>query len=89
MLELAEQGDHRNVDMLIRDIYGGDYSSQALPGDLIASSFGKAMGCNNSGKKTYKILNNKNIESAFKFLFYIEYIIEITIDSRDKELFRS
>lgn len=29
--------------MLVRDIYGGDYSSLGLPGDLIASSFGKAM----------------------------------------------
>jgi pantothenate kinase len=31
--------------MLVKDIYGGDYSSQGLAGDLIASSFGKAMGC--------------------------------------------
>lgn len=28
--------------MLVKDIYGGDYSSQGLPGNLIASSFGKA-----------------------------------------------
>ncbi|KAF7997892.1 hypothetical protein HCN44_009290 [Aphidius gifuensis] len=47
LLELAERGDHRNIDMLIKDIYGGDYSSQGLSGDLIASSFGKAMSCNN------------------------------------------
>lgn len=43
LLELAEKGDHRHVDMLVRDIYGGDYKSMGLPGDLIASSFGKAM----------------------------------------------
>ncbi|GLG95538.1 Pantothenate kinase 4 [Gryllus bimaculatus] len=43
LLELAEKGDHRNVDMLVKDIYGGDYKSMGLPGDLIASSFGKAM----------------------------------------------
>jgi pantothenate kinase len=43
LLELAEKGDHRNVDMLVRDIYGGDYKMLGLPGDLIASSFGKAM----------------------------------------------
>ncbi|KAJ9573501.1 hypothetical protein L9F63_009065, partial [Diploptera punctata] len=43
LLELAEKGDHRNVDMLVRDIYGGDYKTLGLPGDLIASSFGKAM----------------------------------------------
>jgi hypothetical protein len=31
--------------MLVRDIYGGDYKMLGLPGDLIASSFGKAMHC--------------------------------------------
>nr|XP_012149725.1 PREDICTED: pantothenate kinase 4-like isoform X2 [Megachile rotundata] len=43
LLQLAERGDHRNVDMLVKDMYGGDYSSQGLPGDLIAASFGKAV----------------------------------------------
>ena len=42
LLELAEQGEHRNIDMLVRDIYGGAYSALGLPPDLIASSFGKA-----------------------------------------------
>jgi type II pantothenate kinase len=45
LLQLAERGDHRNVDMLVKDIYGGDYYSQGLPGELIASSFGKAVAC--------------------------------------------
>ncbi|XP_067145341.1 4'-phosphopantetheine phosphatase [Centruroides vittatus] len=43
LLELAEKGDHRNVDMLIKDIYGGDYPGMDLPGDLLACSFGKAI----------------------------------------------
>ncbi|XP_022319339.2 4'-phosphopantetheine phosphatase-like [Crassostrea virginica] len=42
LLELAERGDHREVDMLVKDIYGGAYSSIGLSGDIIASSFGKA-----------------------------------------------
>ena len=46
LLQLAEVGDHRNVDMLVKDFYGGDYSSVGLSGDIIASSFGKAVGCN-------------------------------------------
>lgn len=51
LLQLAERGDHRNVDMLVKDIYGGDYTSQGLPGELIASSFGKAIfNCNNHGQ---------------------------------------
>lgn len=40
---MAEQGDHRNVDMLVKDIYGGDYPGMELPGDLLACSFGKAI----------------------------------------------
>ncbi|KAH3813869.1 4'-phosphopantetheine phosphatase-like isoform X2 [Dreissena polymorpha] len=42
LLLLAEKGDHREVDMLVKDIYGGAYSLIGLPADLIASSFGKA-----------------------------------------------
>jgi len=42
LLCIAEQGDHRNIDMLVGDIYGGNYTAYGLPADLIASSFGKA-----------------------------------------------
>ncbi|CAH1781675.1 unnamed protein product [Owenia fusiformis] len=42
LLHLAEKGDHRNIDMLVKDIYGGAYSALGLPSDLIASSFGRA-----------------------------------------------
>ncbi|XP_014674208.1 PREDICTED: pantothenate kinase 4-like [Priapulus caudatus] len=42
LLELAERGDHRSVDMLVKDIYGGSYDLIGLPGDVIASSFGRA-----------------------------------------------
>ncbi|XP_019753372.1 pantothenate kinase 1 isoform X2 [Dendroctonus ponderosae] len=38
---LAAEGDHTNVDKLVRDIYGGDYAKFGLPGDLVASSFGQ------------------------------------------------
>lgn len=41
MLLLASQGDNRNVDMLVGDIYGTDYSSIGLKATTIASSFGK------------------------------------------------
>ena len=40
-LELAAKGDHTNVDKLVRDIYGGDYSRFGLTGDIVASSFGQ------------------------------------------------
>eukprot|EP00112_Aurelia_sp_Birch-Aquarium-sp1_P015547 Seg3456.1 transcript_id=Seg3456.1/GoldUCD/mRNA.D3Y31 product="Pantothenate kinase 4" protein_id=Seg3456.1/GoldUCD/D3Y31 len=42
LLALATNGQHKNVDMLVKDIYGGDYSLLGLPGDVPASSFGKA-----------------------------------------------
>ncbi|KAL3309103.1 Pantothenate kinase 4, partial [Cichlidogyrus casuarinus] len=42
LLEMATLGDHRHVDMLVKDIYGGNYESLGLSGDLIASSFGMA-----------------------------------------------
>ncbi|XXG63107.1 hypothetical protein AAC387_Pa05g1368 [Persea americana] len=41
LLELSKRGDNRNVDMLVGDIYGGDYSKIGLSSSTIASSFGK------------------------------------------------
>ena len=41
MLGLSEKGDNANVDLLVKDIYGQGYESIGLPGDIIASSFGK------------------------------------------------
>ncbi|KAJ3190165.1 hypothetical protein HDU85_000456 [Gaertneriomyces sp. JEL0708] len=41
MLELSQLGDNKNVDMLVGDIYGGDYPKIGLKGSAIASSFGK------------------------------------------------
>jgi len=34
---LASEGDSKNVDKLVRDIYGGDYSRFNLSGDTVAS----------------------------------------------------
>ncbi|KAK3096188.1 hypothetical protein FSP39_024183 [Pinctada imbricata] len=54
LLGLAEKGDHRDVDMLVKDIYGGDYASIGLPGDIIASSFGKAARSPKVSEKAFK-----------------------------------
>jgi type II pantothenate kinase len=40
VLDLAENGDAGTVDMLVKDIYGGDYGN-LLSGSMVASSFGK------------------------------------------------
>jgi len=40
-LDLAARGDNKNVDKLVRDIYGGDYDRFGLSGEIVASSFGQ------------------------------------------------
>ena len=39
--ELCSDGNTENINMLVRDIYGGDYSQFELSGDIVASAFGK------------------------------------------------
>ncbi|SAM00676.1 hypothetical protein [Absidia glauca] len=41
MLEMSVMGDNRNVDLLVGDIYGSDYTKLGLKSTRIASSFGK------------------------------------------------
>lgn len=36
-------GDSNNVDLVVGDIYGSDYSKVGLAADVIASSFGKLL----------------------------------------------
>lgn len=40
-IELASRGDSSKVDMLVGDIYGGDYTEMGLAATTVASSFGK------------------------------------------------
>eukprot|EP00897_Mesotaenium_endlicherianum_P008867 jgi/Mesen1/8008/ME000425S07202 len=40
-IDLASRGDSSNVDMLVGDIYGGDYTEMGLAASTVASSFGK------------------------------------------------
>ncbi|ORX48823.1 pantothenate kinase [Hesseltinella vesiculosa] len=41
MLDMSVTGDNRNVDLLVGDIYGTDYTKLGLKATRIASSFGK------------------------------------------------
>lgn len=56
--ELSKTGDTEKVNMLVQDIYGGDYSNFNLPGDIVASAFGK---CASMKPKQLKSLNKKDI----------------------------
>lgn len=42
VIELTRQGDNSNVDMLVKDIYGGHYQNLGLDANIIAASFGRA-----------------------------------------------
>ncbi|KAI0566034.1 pantothenate kinase isoform 1 [Gracilaria domingensis] len=42
VIDLTHEGDNRNVDMLVGDIYGGSYENIGLDASVIAASFGKA-----------------------------------------------
>ena len=41
VLDIAEKGDASEIDMLVKDIYGGGYNREMLKGNMVASSFGK------------------------------------------------
>lgn len=43
ILELSTKGNSNNVDLVVGDIYGSDYSKVGLAADVIASSFGKLL----------------------------------------------
>ncbi|KAL9103398.1 MAG: hypothetical protein Q9163_001537 [Psora crenata] len=50
MLAMADKGDNKNVDMLVGDIYGTDYSKVGLSTNTIASSFGKVFKMKRQGE---------------------------------------
>ncbi|KAJ3133068.1 hypothetical protein HK101_004494 [Irineochytrium annulatum] len=54
MLELSKRGDNKNVDMLVGDIYGGDYPKIGLKASTIASSFGKVFRATPEERKKFK-----------------------------------
>jgi pantothenate kinase len=51
--ELLAKGDQKKVDLLVGDIYGGDYTRFGLNASLNASSFGK-VACNPEELNTYQ-----------------------------------
>lgn len=36
-IDLASRGDNKNVDKLVKDIYGTGYDQMGLPGDIVAA----------------------------------------------------
>lgn len=57
IIECAKGGDHTNVDLLVGDIYGGDYVGHGLKADIIASTFGRVA--------TLKVPEGKKLTDCF------------------------
>ena len=58
LLNMCLQGNHNNVDMLVKDIYRGkDYKKIGLSGNTVAASFGKALKKNTSKGITERFWN--------------------------------
>ncbi|MFH4980115.1 hypothetical protein AB6A40_006824 [Gnathostoma spinigerum] len=53
LMRMGEEGDHRSVDVLVSDIYGGESDRLGMPPDLIAGSFGKCVDPIITGKVKY------------------------------------
>ncbi|GMR53245.1 hypothetical protein PMAYCL1PPCAC_23440 [Pristionchus mayeri] len=66
LLLLAEKGDHRQVDSLVSDIYGGDYNHLGLAAEVIAGSFGKCSSLN--VRKEQGLAENAREEDVAKSL---------------------
>lgn len=60
---LSDSGDNKNVDLLIEDIYGGDYDEIGLAGYIIASNFGKVA--------TNGLTNKPKNDDIIKSLLYM------------------
>ncbi|CAG8833214.1 6978_t:CDS:2, partial [Racocetra persica] len=66
MLEMSKHGDNTNVDMLVGDIYGSDYSKIGLKSSMIASSMGKVF-----KKNVKQNVDNFRGEDISKSLLYM------------------
>ncbi|KAL1920125.1 uncharacterized protein VTP21DRAFT_1271 [Calcarisporiella thermophila] len=65
MLELSNRGNNRNVDMLVGDIYGTDYSKIGLKSTVIASSMGKVF---NRKRKQQEKFRPEDIASSLLYM---------------------
>ncbi|GMR57323.1 hypothetical protein PMAYCL1PPCAC_27518, partial [Pristionchus mayeri] len=66
LLHLSEKGDHRQVDSLVSDIYGGDYNHLGLAAHVIAGSFGRCSSLN--VRKEQGLAENAKEEDVAKSL---------------------
>jgi len=69
MLEASQEGDNRNVDMLVGDIYGTDYSKIGLKSTTIASSMGKVF------KKNVDKRSFKSEDISRSLLYMVRYVV--------------
>lgn len=69
MLSMSAQGDNKNVDMLVGDIYGTDYSRVGLKSTTIASSCGKVF--RKTSRKEGESVDKPNPNDLSKSLLFM------------------
>eukprot|EP00127_Corallochytrium_limacisporum_P006429 Clim_evm19s227 gene=Clim_evmTU19s227 len=71
LLDMCRTGNHRNVDMLVGDIYGGDYGKIGLKAENIASSFGKMSKVDAQGGGSANLRDKVSQEDIAKSLLHM------------------
>eukprot|EP01116_Phalansterium_solitarium_P015018 TRINITY_DN3302_c0_g1_i3.p1 TRINITY_DN3302_c0_g1~~TRINITY_DN3302_c0_g1_i3.p1 ORF type:complete len:379 (+),score=101.98 TRINITY_DN3302_c0_g1_i3:106-1242(+) len=66
--ELSQRGDNKHVDLLVGDIYGGDYDTLGLKADVIASSFGKVATHREDLKQESGVFKKEDIVRSLLFM---------------------
>jgi hypothetical protein len=69
-------GDSTKVDMLVKDIYGGDYEEFSLPGTTVAASFGKLVRPIQFSKQRKRRTVVKEVKS---FIGILDHYINTTV----------
>jgi type II pantothenate kinase len=67
MLLLSEKGDNTEVDMLVGDIYGSDYSKIGLKSSTIASTFGKVFKKGQSAEERKKGIRQEDVARSLLY----------------------
>lgn len=77
--KLSEAGDNKEVDMLVRDIYGDKSPYAELAGDLLASSFAKVAFDNTADGKLVENQVNKSKYKNEDILNSLVFMISFNI----------
>lgn len=73
LLALVSMGDHRAVDLLVENIYGGNYDSIGMDSDSVASSFAKVYQVSENASNTASLPRPEDVAASLHHaLRYVE-----------------